>query len=1289
MAFPQTPLPLLVELRLGTTWTDVTTRVRAEQQIRIQRGRSDWGQQVDSTRCTFTLANSDGRYTPGNPTGPYYGLIGRNTPCRVSVLAGPTFLDLPGSSTGDYAQSVDDPALDITGDIDVRIDMALVNWLAGGGGTVELLGKMSGTGQKSWMLGTRGGRLYFEWSPDGTAAPAASSTVPPVIPGSGGRMAVRATLDVDNGASGNTVRFYTAPSLAGPWTQLGDPIVQAGTTSIFNSASPVRIGNATGFGFAMPVGRCHAVEIRSGIGGTAVANPSFTGQATGTASFVDGAGRTWTMNGACQITNRRTRFVGEVSAWNVRWQDKFDVVTAIEAAGITRRMGQGASPVQSSMRREFSNPARRNIIAYWPMEDEAAATEFGSAMDGHAAMRLPSTGGVTPAAYSGWPASAALPTYSYGTTKAVMPPSSPTGFIFSRLFVDLPTGGVSGTDRLLTIATSGTARTWAVFVNTGGGLDLRSFDADGNQLSATGFTAWALNGRPVQIAVELTQDGADVDYTLYAFYTDTSTLTRVVSDGITGTVAGQTLGAAVEARIGQLGLLNGTAVGHLAVADNNNAFANTLGAMIAWNGEGTWGRLYRLGLEELSPVFAASSSDEQMGVQGMSTLLDLLDECADAEEGILVESREWYPSFRFRDRASLYNQTPGLVLGYSDNNGPLVTPLDPVDDDQQVRNDRTVQRKGGSSTRRTLDSGPLSTQAPPNGVGRYDDSTTENLFEDDQTGEHAGWLLHLGTVDETRYPLVKIKLAKAPALIEDAADLDLGDRMQITTPPPWLPPDTIDLMVQGYTETLDQFTWDLDFNCTPAAPWDVTWLGSLSSASAAREFAWIDTDGSQLAEALTTTETDVDVLTTAGPLWTPFVRDTPVDWRVAGEVMTVTAPGGLLNSNPFFDTDMSGWTGQNASIARTQAAVCPHPRATASLLVTPNGSGSVANTVGALTPVGSITPGAPYVASMWVYSPGGWADLRPVINWHDASSTYLSTSSGSTVMPVPAGQWVYLEQTLTAPASASRAAVLGSERGTPGAGDVYYVWAPRVTRATSSWLRDAFSRTSSSGWGTADTGNVWLTVGGGVATDYTVSGAYASHILSTVDTTRRTGIAAPHADVDIYCDITTSAAATGDSLYGAVCARMLDANNLYMARLEFTTGNAINLTVREMVAGVQTQLGSLFTLPFTHSPGTFVRVRFQLSGSTLRARAWRASDPEPDVWRITTTDTSLTAAQQIGTRSVRVTGNTNTAAVEIRYENYELINPQTYTVTRSANRVVKTQSAGAAVALARPAILAL
>ncbi|MFP3986873.1 hypothetical protein U9R90_05100 [Streptomyces sp. E11-3] len=87
MAFPQTPLAITVELLLGGVWTAISTDLYARDDIVIKRGRSREGAQVDTSTCELTINNVDGHFTPRNPASPLYGLIGRNTPLRVSVLA--------------------------------------------------------------------------------------------------------------------------------------------------------------------------------------------------------------------------------------------------------------------------------------------------------------------------------------------------------------------------------------------------------------------------------------------------------------------------------------------------------------------------------------------------------------------------------------------------------------------------------------------------------------------------------------------------------------------------------------------------------------------------------------------------------------------------------------------------------------------------------------------------------------------------------------------------------------------------------------------------------------------------------------------------------------------------------------------------------------------------------------------------------------------------------------------------------------------------------------------------
>lgn len=190
-------------------------------------------------------------------------------------------------------------------------------------------------------------------------------------------------------------------------------------------------------------------------------------------------------------------------------------------------------------------------------------------------------------------------------------------------------------------------------------------------------------------------------------------------------------------------------------------------------------------------------------------------------------------------------------------------------------------------------------------------------------------------------------------------------------------------------------------------------------------------------------------------------------------------------------------------------------------------------------------------------------------------------------------------------------------------------------------LTDTFTRTSVSTWGSTETpGTVlaWVT-SGGVASDYNVTAGQGTHLIPNTGVSRRTTVAQPQADVDVRADVGVSQLALTDSLYTAVTARTVDGSNLYMTRLEFTTAGTVRVTLRKLVAGVQTELALWSTLlPYTAS--AMFSVRMQVDGDALRTRVWPADTAEPDEWAIFDVDTSFAAAGSVGFRSVNV-GATN------------------------------------------------
>jgi hypothetical protein len=900
MTFPATPLDLTVELLIAGAWTDVTSLVYRRELLSIGRGRSDEGTEVDRSLCKFTGNNRSGNLSPRNPTGIYYGLIGRNTPVRVrKEPSGDSYLLLPGAA-GSYLDTPDSANLSITGDIDVRVDIRPDDWTPGKPRVLASKWATSGN-QRSWLLRLEtSGVLTFFWSNNGTAELFHSSSAAPT-PAADGRLAVRVTLDVDNGAAGRTMRFYTSPTIDGSWTQLGTDQTSAGTTSIFDSTTVVALGGrgtdgVLGLSYNW-AGRVLAFELYQGIAGTKRADVDLDNEAaTGSdgSSFTDDVGPVWTLHDTASIVDPSMRFHGEISSWPPRWDvSGADVYVPIEASGVLRRLTQGTpTPLRSTMYRgltRLENPPK----AYWPCEDGIDATELASAAGGPP-MRF-TRGIATMAADDEFDCSEPLPQCNDAEWSGAVPAYTNTDENQIWFLVHIPAGGALNNHSLLSVHTRGTVARWHLVYGTGGTIALDAIDTAGVTVLATGAQSWGLNGKLLRIGLSISQSGTTVVWTLEALEVGQTT-----GDSLTGNVTTSTVTGVRRVVVNGGGGHTDVTIGHIAVLDElGSLFSLWQGdyflydELNAFTGEAAGRRIQRLCGQEGVTFRGVGDLDAAaaMGPQRPGTLVDLLRETADADGGILYEPRDVF-GLAYRTRESMYNQPARLTLDYSANH---LSSIEPVDDDQALRNDVTVRRPDGSSYRAALETGPLSIQAPPDGAGRYDTNPEINVESDQQLPDQAGWRLALGTVDETRYPVLGIDLARAPytadaALYRAAEDLDLGDRLLASNPPAWLPPEDIAQLAQGMTETMGNFEHQVDANCSPSTLWDRV---GVYDETADRYSSY----GSTLAEDLTTGETAVDVATPAGPLWSH--TDGDFDIMVGGERMTVTAVSGASSPQTF------------------------------------------------------------------------------------------------------------------------------------------------------------------------------------------------------------------------------------------------------------------------------------------------------------------------------------------------------------------------------------------------------
>jgi hypothetical protein len=356
-----------------------------------------------------------------------------------------------------------------------------------------------------------------------------------------------------------------------------------------------------------------------------------------------------------------------------------------------------------------------------------------------------------------------------------------------------------------------------VVYHTGGNLQLAGYNGSGTLLFDSGSQPFAADNTPMMVSAELTANGSGGA---------TWKLTAIVPGGaapiatFTGTVAAVSVGFISDGYVSPNSDVAFASVGHMTAQTYAPDITVMAPVINGYAGELAADRLLRLaGEENLGFSLTGLDTDTpQMGPQQNDTLVNVLQSCEDMDRGQLYEPRDSF-GIAYRTRVSMLGQSPALFLDYTA--AELAESLHPVSDDQFTRNDITLTRNNGSSATAALTSGAMSTADPPNGVGDYAYSLTVQAFSDSQLANLAAWMLTVGTVDDDRYPVITVNLARPAvvALFATIATIDIGDFIQITNPPTWLTSMPISQLAWGVTETLNAFVWKVDFNAVPESPY--------------------------------------------------------------------------------------------------------------------------------------------------------------------------------------------------------------------------------------------------------------------------------------------------------------------------------------------------------------------------------------------------------------------------------------------------------------------------------------
>lgn len=854
-------------------WTDATQWIRAR--MSIAQGRTDGFSTPPPSKLRLTADNAGGRWVARNPLGPWYGQVRRNMPIRVLCDAdvwNSVVTDAFGRTSASGWGTAD------TGQVWTCTEG--FNTISASDWTVS-----SGTGRH--LLPVANAYRLSRIALAHVDADVRLQVVCPVPTG--------ATLEPANiglrSTSTSTAYLCRVQVTTGAAVQVvifgagGVTLVAATTVAglTHSAATPLQV-RAQAYGTTVRIRVWQgAVEPTTWHGSAVDPNPissvaSSVYIRSGAATGNTNAPRLFQYDNVV-VTTPPVRFAGYIDELPVSWDGSGrDSTVDISASGFFRKLSQNSAPLRSAMYRARTSNTYVQPSEYWPMEDGSGSTSFVNAVTGGAPMAVSDQSPGTSGVFEG---SQPLPTWGTSPTRAPIRPNATAtkyGWRFGLYTLSQPPVNTAF------VMWRSANWLWQV-ANAGDRIVVQAFDNTGaERLSAPtsiGYVLW--QGRPIQVEVNVAQNGSDIDWSLNLTYFD-------VSGSAFQSISGTLSGVAIEwpytvIPLGAGGPMTGFTMGQLALyADTSASPASNAGR--GWPGntaaERVRGILADARVPCTAPADPSGVSTTNLGPQTITSIPGQLQIAAVADGGQLFEDGL---AVGYRSRWSLYSQTASLSISYS---GLQLTQLAPTDDDQQVRNDVTVSRIGGSSATATNDSHIAM-------YGRAEDSVSISVYDDGYLQNQAAWRVAAGTVDDMRYPTIAIDLVRDPSLRSAWVQCQPGDRVQITGLPSELGFDLADLMLQGWSESIDPGgnVWTASLNCTSYKTW-IAWVaeGNSGDIGKARSGA------SFINTAFNSSATSISVKTTTGyPVWLTGAQSTLL-W-CGGEVMRVTNVTGSSSPQTF------------------------------------------------------------------------------------------------------------------------------------------------------------------------------------------------------------------------------------------------------------------------------------------------------------------------------------------------------------------------------------------------------
>jgi hypothetical protein len=827
--------------------------------VSIRGGRGDEVSQVDAGYGALRLDNAGGHYCTRNPLGRWYGRLARNTPARWGVIVG--------------AEAFATNATNGWGTPDIGTSWTL-------GGTASDWSVSSGVGQK--VIATANSAqvalLNGANARDGEATFVCFSSViatgGPLIYGLIARHVDNSNFlmfNVELSTSGSISAKIRRVS-GGVFTELAvnEPLAFTYTTNqrikarcqwdgpalrlkVWQEASAEPAAWTVITSDNVMTGSQSGIFVWRFVANTNAGSLTF---------FVD------------DVEIEAVELVGTVPEWPVRWDPTARVSWApIQIAGITRQLNQGQQALRSPIYRQL---IAQPTAAYWPLEDESAATAASSALPRGVVAAVTDvsfgSGDCPPGAASAVALNSVATSQVYGQVSDwPVPQNGYAAMLYFRV-PSLP----GSAKALFELRAVGTVTRWVIAVGAAT-FSIDGFDRDGNSVVSALSSVYVVDiTKWTALDFETEEVGGTVNWSI--IWTTAGVDDYWVTTGSYSGTADRLVWFKATAPV------DGTLISHVWLGDDLLPFVDTTFIRVSagYSGELAADRVARLCTEEGVLCAVEAGASEPLGPQRIGTLLDLLHSAEAADLGVLYEHGA---GLGYRPRYARYNRPVDMVLAIAAA-GDIADPApEPTDDDLRVRNEWTLTRDGGGQA---TDSDLVHIALN----GRYPDSATINVQTDARLAEHASWRVHLGTWGDMRWPSVTLNLTDRPDLLALWLGRPFGPRITISGVPTQGPIGFVaDLIVEGWTQEITSASWTVTLNCSPAGPWDV---GIYSTSR-------YDSETTTLASGITSTATSVPITSSdVAGIWS--TTGVPYTWAVSGEVMTVTAMTAASGTGPYTQT---------------------------------------------------------------------------------------------------------------------------------------------------------------------------------------------------------------------------------------------------------------------------------------------------------------------------------------------------------------------------------------------------